>query len=393
MFLKTYLCLAAAAVSSVSAVRCPLPDFTQQQIDSGVALTGISSTALQNSFGEFKGGCNRNKLKLRQEWRTLAAKDRKSFISAVKCLQNKPSVFPAGVVPGSKSFFDDFVFVHMNQTLTIHLTGNFLTWHRYFIHTYEKELQKCGYNGNLPYWEWGYDVKAPRNSPVFDGSDTSLGSDGAAVPHQGMQIIFPGATEPLIFQPGTGGGCISKGPFKGMLIRLGPAGLPQYGSPNTTSVPDPSQDNPRCVKRDLNAWVAQKWTSFRNTTELILFKNTIGTFQSELTGDPRQSTNPVGAHGGGHYTMGGDPGADPFISPGDPAFYLHHAQVDRAYWIWQNLDFDNRQGVWGTTFFFDFIPSPNTTVNDLVDLSPLAPPVTIKSLMNTVGGPLCYAYV
>jgi tyrosinase len=92
--------------------------------------------------------------------------------------------------------------------------------------------------------------------------------------------------------------------------------------------------------------------------------------------------------------MGGDPGSDPFISPGDPAFYLHHAQVDRVYWIWQNLDFDARQGVWGTTFLFDLVPSPNTTVNDIIDLSPLAPPVTIKSLMNTVGNsPLCYAYI
>jgi len=92
--------------------------------------------------------------------------------------------------------------------------------------------------------------------------------------------------------------------------------------------------------------------------------------------------------------VAGDPGADPFVSPNDPAFYLHHGQVDRVYWIWQHLDFDNRQNLFGTTFFFDFVPSPNATVNDLVDLSPLAPPVTIKSLMNTVGGsPLCYAYI
>jgi tyrosinase len=37
-------------------------------------------------------------------------------------LQKKPSVFAAGVVPGSKSLYDDFVFVHLNQTVTIHLT-------------------------------------------------------------------------------------------------------------------------------------------------------------------------------------------------------------------------------------------------------------------------------
>lgn len=139
-----------------------------------------------------------------------------------------------------------------------------------------------GVTGNLPYWEWGYDVKSPRNSPVFDGSDTSLGSDGIAVPHEGMQIIFPGYTDPVLFQPGTGGGCIQKGPFKDMLIRLGPVGVPNYGNTNTTGVPDPTQDNPRCVRRDLNPWVAQQWTTFRNYTELILLKNTIATFQGEL---------------------------------------------------------------------------------------------------------------
>jgi tyrosinase len=92
--------------------------------------------------------------------------------------------------------------------------------------------------------------------------------------------------------------------------------------------------------------------------------------------------------------MAGDPGADAFISPGDPAFYLHHGQIDRLYWIWQNLDFARRQGVWGTNTFLDFPPSANTTVNDLIDISPLAGPVTIKSLMNTVGGtPFCYVYI
>ena len=104
-------------------------------------------------------------------------------------------------------------------------------------------------------------------------------------------------------------------------------------------------------------------------------------------------TRSLGIHGGGHYTIGGDPGADPFISPGDPAFYLHHSQIDRVYWIWQMLDFPNRQGVFGTNTFMNIPPSANTTVEDYIDLGVLAPRVKIKDLMNTVGGaPLCYIY-
>jgi len=109
-----------------------------------------------------------------------------------------------------------------------------------------------------------------------------LGSDGIAIPHQGMQITFPGATVPMVFPPGTGGGCIEKGPFKGMNISLGPVAVPIYGSPNSSSVPDPSQNNPRCVKRDLNANIAKQWTTFRNTTDLILTKNNIAAFSGEM---------------------------------------------------------------------------------------------------------------
>lgn len=292
--------------------------------------------------------------------------------------------------------------------------GNFLTWHRYYIHVYEQKLQQCGYNGKrsfpksrvnqvansstgvLPYWEWGYDVNSLKDSPVFDGSDTSMGSDGAAIPHQGIQLTFPNNPIPLALPPGTGGGCVHTGPFKDLVVRLGPVGLPQYGSANSTSVVDPNQDNPRCLRRDLNPGVAKRYTTFRNTTELILQKTNIKDFAGELGGDPRTgTTNLLGVHGGGHFSMGGDPGSDAFISPGDPAFYLHHAQVDRVYWIWQNLDFAARQGVWGTTFFMDLFPSPNTTVNDLIDIKPLTPTTRpIKDLMDTVGGtPFCYVYI
>lgn len=43
------------------------------------------------------------------------------------------------------------------------------------------------------------------------------------------------------------------------------------------------------------------------------------------------------------FHVGGDPGGDFHWSPLDPAFYLHHAQVDRLYFVWQNLDWENRQ--------------------------------------------------
>lgn len=112
-------------------------------------------------------------------------------------------------------------------------------------------------------------------------------------------------------------------------------------------------------------------------------------------GDSRWADGSLGVHGGGHFQIAGDPGSDPYISPGDPAFWVHHGQIDRLYWIWQNLDFKNRQNVAGTNFFFELAPSPNTTVDDLINLAPLTTSTPkIKDLMNTVGGtPLCYVYI
>src|SRR5205814_2330988 len=101
----------------------------------------------------------------------------------------------------------------------------------------------------------------------------------------------------------------------------------------------------------------------------------------------------LGVHGGGHFTIAGDPGSDPFISPGDPAFFLHHSQVDRVYWIWQLLDFPNRKNIFGTGTFLNVPPSPNVQLTDTIDISPLAPPVKVGDLLSTFDGPFCYIYL
>ncbi len=134
-------------------------------------------------------------------------------------------------------------------------------------------------------------------------------------------------------------------------------------------------------------------TTFCNTTQTILQNPTIELFQGILQGDPRYVRYSLGIHGGGHFTIGGDPGADPFISPGDPAFFVHHSQVDRVYWIWQLLDWESRKNaVFGGRTFMDFIPAGNVTLDDVIDITPLAPVVTVRELMSTVAGPFCYVY-
>lgn len=58
----------------------------------------------------------------------------------------------------------------MQQTMSIHFTGNFLTWHRWFLYSYEQALRnECGYKGYAPYWDWLKWADAPEKSPIFNG--------------------------------------------------------------------------------------------------------------------------------------------------------------------------------------------------------------------------------
>lgn len=45
---------------------------------------------------------------------------------------------------------------------------------------------------------------------------------------------------------------------------------------------------------------------------------------------------------------------DLFSSPADPAFYFHHAQVDRVWTLWQGMDLERREEeLMGTTTWFN----------------------------------------
>ncbi|KAF6820087.1 hypothetical protein CPLU01_12861 [Colletotrichum plurivorum] len=403
-------------------------EFSDYDIDTGRALAELNRRALANAqrintrppLRNATNACQGKNILMRQEWRTLSGPDRKSFIKAVQCMMTKPVLSNPKRVPMAKSLYDDFVAVHYTSFKNTHLTvsrplpvahyqtlpydsspetdvsikASFFTWHRYYLATFEQKLRTdCGYKGALPYWEWGLDIANPAASPVFDGSDTSLGSDGAFIPHDGLRLRQPFSKNLIILQPGSGGGCVKSGPFHNMTVHIGPAALAQYGSEKPFNVTNPLEDLPRCLKRDLNAYVATTYCSFRNTTALITEQKNIRDFGALLQGDDRFFPNTLGVHGGGHFIIGGDPGADALISPGDPVFWVHQAQVDRVYWIWQNLDFPHRQGVSGTFTVQDNPRSPNGSVYDQIDLTPLNKPVRIKDLMNTASGaPLCYMY-
>jgi len=307
---------------------------------------------------------------------------------------NKPSRFSSSEVPGAKSRYDDFVAVHMNQTFAIHATANFLSWHRLYTWTFENALRdECGYKGYQPYWNWGRWAMDPLNSPLFDGSDTSLSGNGVYAEH-GCTNALPSNLNCI--PPSNGGGCVDSGPFKNMTVNLGPA-----GSAFTPTVPIPNPigfygHNPRCLRRDISSWVSSQYSTDHETWDLLTnYNKDIVTFQDRMQGD--FAAGYYGVHSAGPYTLNGDPSSDFFVSPGDPAFWLHHGQIDRVWWMWQNGDPATRtKAIGGTITLGNTPPSRDGQLDDVLDMGILGDSMIIEKSMSTIGmtgGPFCYIYV
>ncbi|KAH8885433.1 putative tyrosinase [Thozetella sp. PMI_491] len=307
---------------------------------------------------------------------------------------SKPARFLDAEGTGIKTRYDDFVAIHMNQTLTVHGTANFLSWHRYLVWTYENALRdECGYPGYQPYWNWAKYALDPINSPLFDGSSTSMSGNGAYEAHNCTDALGTGVN---CIPPGIGGGCVESGPFAGITINLGPV-APTLAEPEEIAVTNMFDWNPRCLKRDISPWVSSQWTTDQNITDVINQNLNIVDFQYNLQGGDF-STGDYGVHAGGHYTLGGaDPGGDIFVSPGDPVFWLHHAAIDRTWWIWQNQDPVTRtSALGGTITMYNSPASRNGTLEDILDMGVNGPSSAIGPVMSTIGltgGPLCYIYV
>ena len=226
-----------------------------------------------------------------------------------------------------------------------------------------------------------------------------MGSNGKSIPHGPTNISAFGLH--LTVAPATGGGCVYSGPFTNYTLNLGPVAFEPKGGDHGLGY------NPRCLSRDLSP-VWSKNAKPTDVARLINSCDSLGCFGTNLEAND-------GVHTAGHFIVGGIH-MDAFASPGDPAFYLHHAQIDRVWTIWQNKNAKNRTSqVYGTSTAFNgqfrlmysitkevFMligrmllvpPSPNVTLNTTVDFGILAAKQPISSLVSTIDGPFCYMYI
>ncbi|KAF4976418.1 hypothetical protein FZEAL_6898 [Fusarium zealandicum] len=377
------LVIALGALSTAQAKPYEVDYVQPVQDKASAAIKKAEASAALNR----NSACTLETAGVRKNWDTLSGKERKEYIRAVKCMFSSPAKTDAGLKTGARTRYDDFAVQHINQTMNVHVTGNFLTWHRHYIWSYEQALRnECDYTGYLPYWNWFSHQDDLSKSPVFDGSATSMGSDGAFVKHNGS--IGGGG---LHIPSGKGGGCIESGPFANRSANLGPVNPNQDGLIGV-GTEQKLRYNPHCVSRDLSSWLATRiYTkeAFLNVTVGESAKDIAG-FQTELD---NQSSGLPGVHPGGHQTLSGS-NSDLYSGVVDPAFYLHHTMVDRVYWMWQALHPKEAKKIAGTITFANNPPSRNTSLEDLIELPFLGvKSQKIENLLDTLDGPYCYIYM
>ncbi|KAG7150000.1 Tyrosinase P like protein [Verticillium longisporum] len=407
-FLSILTSVALTSVALATPVVHPRGDASDEAQVSGL-IENIKASVLKSldereaklrKRGE-EASCHGRNVVFRREYGSLSEEERLSYINAIKCLQTLPPRTPANVSSGAKSRYDDFVVTHIQQTLTIHYTGCFMPWHRWLLYEYETALRdECNYTGYLPYWDWPRYASAPEKSPIFNGDPYSLGGNGDLggngeyVPHEGPVIVPPpGVGGGNISLPaGLGGGFVTTGPFANMTVNLGPVG----GLQGTAPGPDGGLGyNPRGLKRDVGPAMNLRYANYTTVLNLLQKPNIE---QYRLLSEGVPYTIEIGPHGGIHYTISGDPGGDLFTSPGDPAFYTHHAMMDRMWTLWQGLDPKSRHcqlngGNYGHKTWANQPPSEKTRLSDMIDMGYAGDKIMIAEVMDTLSGPFCYFYL
>ncbi|KAH6648129.1 monooxygenase [Truncatella angustata] len=303
---------------------------------------------------------------VRKEWRELDDAEKAEYLRAAVCVRGLPKAKYADI-EAVTTRMDDLVYTHFTLNTDIHFVANFLPWHRWFVQLHEDLLRtECGFTGVQPYWDWSIDADAENtpNSPIFD-SVTGFGGDGK---HTGSDV--PG------FQR-----CVVDGPFANTNLTLA------MGWPNMND----HGDRLHCFTREFNGGLGndengepiigdmQAGAYNSKVMNTIYGFDTYAQMSSMLEGLP---------HAQIHSIIFGDMG--PATSPNEPLFFLHHANVDRAWAKWQGRNATRLADYTGYKDTDKTVPASITDAMPVLELGNTLP--VVQDYMDTQAGPLCYTY-
>ncbi|KAM0085922.1 hypothetical protein ACKRZS_001723 [Fusarium odoratissimum] len=292
----------------------------------------------------------------RIEWRELDAADQQGYIDAVLCLKTKPSRMGL-----KSSLYDDFPHLHFQLNSWIHGGSPFLPWHRYFGVVYERALRDCGYEGPYTYWDWTKDAEGLRLSPVM-ASKNGFGGNGDA---EKTEKTASGSTLK----------CVTDGPFAKL--------RPEY----LETEPRKLTDGGHCLHRNLpevdepDAFATMAKVFGPEGVEEVQASGNWSHYAWSLEGGP---------HGSIHACLGGE--MNPTTSPNEPLFFLHHAQIDRLWWLWQKENSTRLAEYNGLYKNINQTEQHEVSLDDVLMMGGIDEDLTVGDVMDTTKGPLCYTY-
>ncbi|KAJ2162095.1 hypothetical protein GGF46_000970 [Coemansia sp. RSA 552] len=176
-------------------------------------------------------------------------------------------------------WFQWFAYLHTLNFGPIHGNSQFLPFHRRFVHEWESAGRRYNTNFIQPYWDEMRDYRAPATSQVLTSS--RVGGNG-------------GGTN----------GCVTNGLQNGWQL---------------------TYPNNHCLRRTFsNNGNINPWYSPEYIASILQRATTMADIRPRLE---------FSLHGIVHIDIGGDMSAR--HSPNDVIFMLHHANLDRIWWQWQ----------------------------------------------------------
>ncbi|CAE6448076.1 unnamed protein product [Rhizoctonia solani] len=351
-----------------------------------LALLQVTSASDTSTLGSRK--CK--SIEVRKEWRTLSKPEKKAWIKAVNCLNRTPrsgklnppvntSAYSAFdfIVPVSPeaTYYDELVYTHMNLNPLIHFTGLFLPFHRLYVHEWTNALRsQCGYKGVAPYWAWEYDAADFEHSPIWD-PDPVYGLGGFGDPNDDNTVKNGGLDLSLAY------------PIKHKLRRQY---QPYIVIPPSINISANATFTPAEVKT-LLAQPEGNFTAFQ--TYMEKFFGMHGAIHG-ITGGDLAGKCPHGTNSSNCPFDGA-----PTTSSNEPLFHLHHGNVDRLWWLWQEKNRNNKFAFHGGSVqnftAIDKYPNgapPWLKTSDLIPGAGMFKSVSIKDVLDTRQPPLCYVY-
>ena len=328
--------------------------------------------------------CTPEKMQTRVDFASMPSDERKALTDAFKCIMSQPSNLDNTKYPAAVNKWFDYASIHVGRTNQVHISGFFLTWHRMFNWLMEQDIRRtCGYTGRWPYWNFAATASSIEHNPVFDGSEYSMSGNGI-FNDTGPIALGPSLTIPH----GTGGGCVTTGPFANMKTTLG------FIDPLVISTgmlpPNAYAYNESCLTRDLNQDVSSKWTNY---DEVVAATHAPSQAEFEFSLNGVIGSSDLGIHSGSHFSVGGIMNSI-HVSAQDPIWYPQHTFIDVVYTSWQKNNPEIYDQVYGTETALNVPPSANVTLETILpDWNYLeSAGYTIRDLISTTGGPFCYDY-